>query len=45
MIVHALDTFGCPILAPAAEPADIWRDLTLFEKCAEWIAGRRRAAS
>jgi nucleoside 2-deoxyribosyltransferase len=42
MIVHALDTFGCPILAPAAAPADIWRDLTLFEKCAEWIAQRAR---
>jgi nucleoside 2-deoxyribosyltransferase len=43
MIVHALDTFGCPMFAPAAEPADIWRDLTLFEKCAQLIAGRRTA--
>jgi nucleoside 2-deoxyribosyltransferase len=42
MIVHALDTSGCPLFAPAAEPADLWRDLTLFTKCAEWIAGRAR---
>ncbi len=43
MIVHALDAFGHPVLAPAAAPGDIWRDLTLFEKCAEWIAGRAGA--
>jgi nucleoside 2-deoxyribosyltransferase len=41
MIVHALDTFGHPIMVPDSEPKDIWRDLTLFEKCAAWIAGRR----
>ena len=41
MIVHALDTFGHPIMVPDAEPEDIWRDLTLFEKCAAWIAGQR----
>lgn len=45
MIVHALDAFGCPVLAPAAPPADVWRDLTLFEKCAEWIAGRKGMAN
>ena len=38
MIVHGLDAFGHPLLAPEAEPADIWRDLTLFEKCAAWLA-------
>ena len=38
MIVHGLDAFGHPLLAPDAEPADIWRDLTLFEKCAAWLA-------
>jgi nucleoside 2-deoxyribosyltransferase len=42
MIVHALDVFGCPILTPAVEPDDIWRDLTLFEQCAAWLAGRKR---
>jgi len=37
MIIHALEEFGHPIIVPEAAPADIWRDLTLFEKCAEWI--------
>jgi nucleoside 2-deoxyribosyltransferase len=41
MIVHALGAFGHSLLAPGAEPADIWRDLTLFEKCAELIASRK----
>lgn len=42
MIVHAFDAAGHPLLAPDAEPDDIWRDLTLFEKCAAWIAGQKR---
>jgi nucleoside 2-deoxyribosyltransferase len=42
MIVHALEAFGHGILAPGAEPADIWRDLTLFEKCAELIAAQNQ---
>lgn len=42
MIVHALEASGHPILMPDVEPDDIWRDLTLFEKCAEWIAGQKR---
>jgi nucleoside 2-deoxyribosyltransferase len=42
MIVHALEAFGHPILVPEVEPEDIWRDLTMFEKCAEWIARRGR---
>jgi nucleoside 2-deoxyribosyltransferase len=41
MIVHALEAFGCPILTPKAEPEDMWRDLTLFEECAAWLAGRK----
>jgi hypothetical protein len=41
MIVHALDTFGHPMMVPEAEPEDVWRDLALFEKCVEWIAGQR----
>jgi nucleoside 2-deoxyribosyltransferase len=41
MIVHVLDTFGHPLMVPDAEPEDIWRDLTLFDKCAAWIAGQR----
>jgi nucleoside 2-deoxyribosyltransferase len=42
MIVHALEAFGHPMLTPETEPADIWRDLTLFEKCAAWVAGHKR---
>jgi nucleoside 2-deoxyribosyltransferase len=42
MIVQGLDTFGHPMLAPDAEPADIWRDLTLFERCAAWLARQQR---
>jgi nucleoside 2-deoxyribosyltransferase len=42
MIVHALETFGHAIVAPGTEPDDFWRDLTLFEKCAAWLAGRKR---
>jgi nucleoside 2-deoxyribosyltransferase len=38
MIVHALEAYGHPMLTPLAEPEDAWRDLTLFERCAEWIA-------
>jgi hypothetical protein len=41
MIVHALQTSGHPIETPEIAPADIWRDLALFEKCVRWIAGRR----
>ncbi len=39
MIVHALEAFGHPMMVPDSEPADIWRDLTLFERCVAWIAG------
>jgi len=41
MIVHALEAFGHAVLTPDVEPDDIWRDLTLFEKCAAWIARQR----
>jgi nucleoside 2-deoxyribosyltransferase len=41
MIVQALEVFGHSILAPGTEPADVWRDLTLFEKCAELIASQK----
>jgi nucleoside 2-deoxyribosyltransferase len=42
MIVHALEAFGHPVLTPDVELDDIWRDLTLFEKCAAWIAEQKR---
>ena len=41
MIVHALDTFGLALLTPEVEPDDVFRDLTLFTKCVEWLAARR----
>jgi nucleoside 2-deoxyribosyltransferase len=43
MIAHALDAFGHPMVVPDVEPADIWRDLTQFEECVAWLAGRRAA--
>jgi nucleoside 2-deoxyribosyltransferase len=43
MIVHALEAFGHPVMTPDSEPADIWRDLSLFEKCADWIARQKTA--
>jgi nucleoside 2-deoxyribosyltransferase len=45
MIVHALEAYGCPLMTPDEEPADVWRDLTLFERCAEWIARRGRGVA
>lgn len=45
MVVHAFEAFGHPMMAPHAEPADIWRDLTLFEKCADWIARQKRGTA
>jgi nucleoside 2-deoxyribosyltransferase len=41
MIAHALEAFGQPMMAPDMEPADVWRDLTQFEKCVAWIAGQK----
>jgi len=38
MIVHGLDACGHSIQTPESAPADRWRDLALFEKCARWIA-------
>jgi nucleoside 2-deoxyribosyltransferase len=43
MIIHALEQFGHPVIVPETAPADIWRDLTLFETCAEWVAQWDRA--
>ena len=42
MIVHAVEAFGHPMMVPDSEPADIWRDLILFEKCVTWIGGIAR---
>jgi nucleoside 2-deoxyribosyltransferase len=40
MIIHALDLHGCPLVVPQTEPADIWHDLTSFEKCVKLAAAR-----
>jgi nucleoside 2-deoxyribosyltransferase len=40
MIIHALDLYGCPIVVPRTEPADIWHDLTLFEQCVKLAVTR-----
>jgi nucleoside 2-deoxyribosyltransferase len=44
MIAHALEVFGHSMMAPEEEPSDIWRDLTQFEKCVAWMAGRATRA-
>ncbi len=38
MIVHALDTFGAPLIVPREPPRDRWRDLAAFEACVRWLA-------
>ena len=38
MMIHALDLYGCPLIAPRTAPADIWRDLTSFEACVKLAA-------
>lgn len=44
MIAHALAAFGQPVLTPdGEEPGDPFRDLTLFGRCVEWIAGHAGA--
>jgi nucleoside 2-deoxyribosyltransferase len=43
MIVHALDLYGCPLIAPRTAPADIWQDLASFEACVRLSAERLAA--
>jgi nucleoside 2-deoxyribosyltransferase len=40
MMIHALELHGCPLVTPRAQPADIWHDLTAFERCLRLAAGR-----
>ena len=40
MIIHALDLYGCPLVAPRQRSGDIWHDLTAFETCALLAAKR-----
>ncbi len=41
--IHALDRYGCALVAPKARPDDIWHDLTAFETCVRFAAERLRA--
>ena len=41
MMIHALELHGCPLVAPAEAPADVWHDLAAFETCVRMAAARR----
>ena len=46
MMIHALDLYGCPLVAPQRQPAeDIWHDLTSFETCVRLAAERLAPAA
>jgi nucleoside 2-deoxyribosyltransferase len=38
MIIHGLETFGCPLIVPNDLPKDPLRDLAAFEACVRWLA-------
>lgn len=38
MMIHALELYGCPLVAPPAAPDDLWHDLTAFEACVRLAA-------
>jgi nucleoside 2-deoxyribosyltransferase len=40
MMIHALKGYGCRLVVPKTAPADIWHDLTSFEKCVKLLATR-----
>ena len=40
MMIHALDTCGCPLVTPRDIPSDLWRDLAAFETCVRMAAER-----
>lgn len=40
MMIHALELHGCPLVTPAAQPIDAWRDLAAFETCVRMAAAR-----
>jgi nucleoside 2-deoxyribosyltransferase len=43
MMIHALDLYGCSLVVPLTAPADIWHDLTSFEKCVKLVATRLKS--
>jgi nucleoside 2-deoxyribosyltransferase len=38
MMIHALDLYGSPLVAPREAPPDIWHDLACFEACVRLAA-------
>ena len=40
MMIHALELHGCALVTPQQAPADIWHDLTAFERCVRLAAER-----
>jgi nucleoside 2-deoxyribosyltransferase len=44
MMIHALDRHGCALVTPRRKPADIWHDLTAFERCVQFAARRPRSS-
>jgi len=40
MLVHTLDLYKCPLVAPRLPPLDVWYDLTAFEVCVRAAAER-----
>jgi len=40
MMIHALELHGGPLVTPAKQPIDVWRDLTAFEACVRMAAAR-----
>lgn len=44
MMMHALDRHGCALVTSRRKPADIWHNLTAFERCVQ-LAARRPGSS
>jgi nucleoside 2-deoxyribosyltransferase len=44
MMIHALDLHGCALVTPRQAPAQVWHDLTAFERCVRMAAERTASA-
>jgi nucleoside 2-deoxyribosyltransferase len=40
MMIHALELYGCALIAPPTAPTDMLRDLACFEACVQRLAER-----
>jgi nucleoside 2-deoxyribosyltransferase len=45
MMIHALDLYGCPLVAPRQPAEDIWHDLASFETCVRLATERLAPAA